>query len=193
MAGERVGDGIESQEQALADAFYRGDAEALREHLELEGEEKAARASLAAATGISDPGVVAELAGLGIRVETLAALALIPLIHVAWADGEMEERERDAILDACMAIGSDKDSTSYRLLEIWTLEEPPPDLTNAWRAYIAALSAQLSRSEAGRLETNLLGRAREVAAAAGSSLERSPHISSEEEACLRTLASAFEA
>jgi tellurite resistance protein len=191
MSNGPKGESIDQRERELAEAFFHGDAEALRAHLELRGEESAARESLAAATGINDPTVVAELAGLGIRVDTLAALTLIPLIHVAWADGEMDQRERQAILDAAEATGSEKGSTSYRLLEIWTLEEPPMDLTNAWQAFIGALSTQLSSDEGERLRANLLGRAREVAAAAGSRLDRSPHVSAEEDACLQSLARAF--
>ncbi|MBW2232709.1 MAG: hypothetical protein JRG92_15500 [Deltaproteobacteria bacterium] len=191
MADRATGGHIESREHELGQAFYRGAAETLREHLQLQGEEEAARMSLTAATGISDPAVVAELAGLGIRVDTLAALTLIPLIQIAWVDGEMDARERDAILDAAVSTGSEKGSTSHRLLEIWILEEPPPDLTNAWRGYIGALCTELSSTQRERLEANLLGRAREVAAAAGSTLDRSPHISANEEACLQSLASAF--
>jgi len=184
---------LDQREQALGDAFFQGDAEALRARLSLESEEEAARASLAEATGIDDAEVLAELAGLGIRVETLSALTLIPLIDVAWADGEMDDREREAILAAAAATGSEPGSTSYRLLEIWTEEQPPPDLTRAWQLYIEGLCRTLDDDRCQRLAGNLLGRARDVAAAAGSRLDRAPHVSAEEEACLTALAKAFPA
>jgi hypothetical protein len=178
-------------EQALGDAFFQGDAEALRARLALQSEEAAARGALAEATGIHDAEVLAELAGLGIRVDTLAALTLIPLIDVAWADGDMDAREREAILAAAAATGTEPGSTSYRLLEIWTEEQPPPDLTRAWQLFIQALCNTLDDDRSRRLALNLIGRARDVAAAAGSRLDRAPHVSAEEEACLTALAKAF--
>lgn len=182
---------MERHEQRLGDVFYQGDAEEVRARIQLRAEEEQARRALAEATGIEDPDVLAELAGLGIRVDTLAALTLIPLIDVAWADGEMDQRERQAILDAASATGSEPGSISHRLLEIWTEEQPPPDLTEAWRRFIRALCGKLAQDEAGRLAANLLGRAREVARAAGSRLDRAPHVSPEEESCLAALATAF--
>lgn len=191
MGKDRAADTLAEREHALGDVFFQGLAEELRERLALRSEEEAARGALAEATGISDPGVLAELSGLGIRVDTLSALTLIPLIDVAWADGEMDARERESVLAAAVATGTEPGSTSYRLLEIWMQEQPPPDLTNTWQLFIQSLAEKLSEDESSRLAKNLLGRARDVAAAAGSSLDRAPHISPEEEACLTALASAF--
>jgi hypothetical protein len=182
---------LESHDEQLTGAFYQGDAEGVRAHLQLKLEELSARREIATATGISDGEVLAELAGLGIRVDTLTALTLIPLIDAAWADGEMDERERDTILTAAGSAGIEAGSASHRLLEIWTLEEPPPDLTNAWKAYVHALCSQLSRHERERLEANILGRARDVAAAAGDASHRAPHVSEKEQRCIEELGRAF--
>lgn len=182
---------LEPQQSKLADTFFTGDAKPHREHLQLEMEEAAAREAIAEATGIRDESVLAELAGLGIRVETLSALTLLPLIHIAWADGEMDESERAAVLEAAAVIGLESDSTSYRLLDIWTREEPPPDLLNAWKAFVRALSSQLTASETRRLAHNLLERAERVAKAAGDTLDRAPHISEVESRCLQELRAAF--
>ena len=185
------GGALDPHQDELGDAFFTGDAQAHREHLQLAMEEEAARGRIAEATGIHDPAVLAELAGLGIRVETLSALTLIPLIQVAWADGEMDERERGAILEAAAVIGLETDSTSYRLLEIWTLEQPPPDLLNAWKSFVDALQQQLEGGEAEKLAKNLLERAERVAKAAGDALDRSPHVSQVEQAVLDELRGAF--
>ena len=182
---------LEPHQAELGDAFFTGDAETHREHLQLAMEEEAARKAIAEATGIHDPSVLKELAGLGIRVETLSALTLIPLIHIAWADGEMDALERGAVLEAAAVIGLETDSTSYRLLEIWTMEPPPPDLFNAWKAFVGALKNQLGPDEAEHLAKNLLDRAERVARAAGDSLDQSAHVSEVEARCLAELRSAF--
>lgn len=182
---------LEPHQAQLGDAFFAGDAEAHRQQLQLAMEEEAAREKIAEATGIHDESVLKELAGLGIRVDTLSALALIPLIHVAWADGEMDDRERGAVLEAAAVIGLESDSLSYQLLEIWTLEQPPPDLLNAWKSFVGALKTVLAEGEADHLAHNLLERAKRVAKAAGETGQQSPHVSDVEARCLDELRTAF--
>ena len=182
---------LSARGDALGDVFFQGSAEEIRTRLKLQSEEAVAREQLAAATGIKDPDVLAELAGLGIRVDTLAALTLIPLIDVAWSDGVMDAQEREAVLSAASELGSEPGSFSHRLLQIWVEEQPPPDMTIAWQTFIQALCDTLSENQSNKLAENLLSRARDVAAAAGTQLNRSPHISPEEEACLTSLATAF--
>jgi len=188
--GTGAGKGLGSQEQQLGDAFFDGGAE--EERARLQAEERAARDLIAEATGIDDPKLLAELAGLGIRVETLSALTLIPLIDVAWADREMDAAEREAVLSGAASVGIEPGSMSYRLLEIWTSEEQPPDLFKLWQEFTRALCQTLNPAERTRLQSNLLDRARQVAAAAGDAANRTPHISQAEEARLTTLSKAFE-
>jgi hypothetical protein len=180
---------LDAEEQRLGDAFF-GDASDERNRLS--SEERAARDLIAEATGINDDALLAELAGLGIRVETLSALTLIPLIDVAWADRKMDESERAVVLAGAVSVGIELGSTSYRLLEIWTQEEQPPDLTNLWRSFTRALCKTLSGDEKKRLERNVLGRARGVAAAAGDARNSNPHVSGVEEERLAELATAFQ-
>ncbi len=183
---------LESEQSALGDAFFQGEADAQRQRLQLALEEAEARSQIAEATGIHDEKVLAELAGLGIRVETLSALSLFPLVHVAWADGEMDERERAAVLEAAAVAGLESDSIPYRLLEIWTLERPPEDMLIAWKAFVGALKHELREDETENLARNLLGRAERVAKAAGDALDRSPHVSGVEREALDELQEVFE-
>lgn len=184
---------LNPQEERLGKAFFDGTAAEQRERIQLQAEERAARDLIAEATGITDTGLLAELAGLGIRVETLSALTLVPLIEVAWADAEMDDAERERILTGAASVGIEPGSTSYRLLEIWIEEAQAPDLTNLWHDFTRALCEQLSPAERQRLEKNVLGRARSVAAAAGDARNQTPHVSDVEEACLAKLAEAFRA
>ena len=182
---------LQEQQQALEDAFYRDDTETYRQQLEPRKAEDDAFEDLAAASGISDEAVLRRLAGLGIRADTLAALTLIPLIEVAWADGKMDAREREAILFGAESTGISKESPSHSLLRIWIEDPPAPALVDAWSEFISALCREFSEEQRGRLQRNLLGRARAVAEAAGGFLGLGSKVSKEEKAVLESLARAF--
>lgn len=179
---------LASRGRALDDAFYGEDAGELRERLHGDG----AVAALADASGIADESVLARLAGLGIRPDTLAALTLIPLVEVAWADGRMERREIEAVLAGAESTGLAAGSPSHGLLRIWLEERPPVDLVEAWKAYIRALASELSDGQRKRLRDNILDRARAVAEAAGGFLGLGNKVSREEEAALEDLGLPFD-
>lgn len=183
--------GLPARGRALDQAFFRRDSKAFVERLRARLKEEAAKEDLAAATGIDDAALLGRLAGLGIRADTLAALTLVPLIRVAWADGVMEERERRAVLHGAVSTGLHAGTPSYALLEIWTEDPPPPDLARLWREFIQALCRELSPDERLTLRDKLLSRARDVAQAAGDLLRDGSMVSPEEEAVLLELGEAF--
>jgi len=181
---------LEDRRRALEEAFFPKEGERLRERLHLEHEQRTATQALGSASGIADGPLLARLASLGIRAETLAALTLIPLVEVAWADSEMDPRERAAVLRGAESCGVGPDTPSHRLLEIWTEDRPASELLDSWKRYIRALCAELSADERRRLEERILGGARAVAKAAGGFLGFAA-VSKEEEALLEELGKAF--
>jgi CRP-like cAMP-binding protein len=168
-------DALVANAQTLEDAFFGSDALA---HLKL-------------SDGPDDSAWVGRLAGLGIDASTVAALTLIPLIEVAWADGKMEENERRAVLAGAETHGIATNSSSFRLLEMWLNDPPKPDLVAAWHQYIRAVCQTLSFEGKLRLQTSILGGARDVAESAGGFLGfRS--VSPAEERVLSRLEQAFD-
>jgi len=183
---------LQDRQHALEAAFYREDTETYRVQLELREEEKDALEDLATASGISDEAILRRLAGLGIRADTLAALTLIPLIEVAWADGKMDAKEQEAILFGAESTGISRQSPSHGLLRIWIEDPPAPDLVDAWREFISMLSREFSDEQRTHLRRNILDRAHQVAEAAGGFLGLGPKVSKEEKAALESLARAFQ-
>jgi hypothetical protein len=181
---------LDDRRAALEEAFFRKENERLRERLRREREREATRKALAGEMGIEDEALLDRLVDLGIRVDTIEALVLVPLAMVAWADGKMEARERTAVLRGAEASGIAPGSPAHLLLDTWTLQRPPRELLDAWRAYIAALVAELSADQRSALEARILGRAREVAQAAGGFLGVAS-VSREEEEMIAELATAF--
>jgi len=132
-----------------------------------------------------------RLTGLGIDADTVAALALIPLVEVAWADGRMDEDERRAVLKGADASGISAGGSSFRMLESWLAEPPQPDMLTAWREFIRLVCRDLSVEAQLRLKAGIVGQARAVAEAAGGLLGLGS-VSRQEERALASLERAFD-
>ncbi len=177
--------------RTLEEEFFRRQQATLLARLRAEEEQEAARAALAAASRIKDPALLDQLVALGIGADTLTALSLVPLVEVAWADGTVEEAEKQAILVAARAVGLEGTSTGHRLLEKCLSERPRAELRNLWEQYIKSVCGALSDEERAALRHELLQRARGVAEAAGGIMGLGARVSRREEALLSELARAF--
>ncbi|MCJ2048106.1 hypothetical protein MKK58_26725 [Methylobacterium sp. J-078] len=69
------------------------------------------RETFAEASGITDDTLLRRLTNLGIGPDTLAALMLVPVVAVAWADGKMDDEERGSVLAAAADARLDVDGT----------------------------------------------------------------------------------
>jgi hypothetical protein len=181
---------LDEKRAALEEAFFRKQDEPLHARLRAERERREARDALGREAGLSDATLVDRLVALGIRADTVEALVLVPLVEVAWADGTMDPREREAVLRAAASVGIAKDSPGYDLLEAWTHQRPAPELLESWRSYIRTLGAELSADHRWHLEEQVMGKARAVAEAAGGFLGLAK-VSKSEEAVLAALEAAF--
>ena len=187
MSKEFLGD----SRKALEDSFFAKQNEKFRRELLEKETLKVRKTALSEVSGISDDAVLEHLIALDIGPDALTALTLVPLIEVAWADGSVDAREREAILEAASSSGLGKGSSSARLLEGWLQERPEPDVLAAWKEYVSALLATLSADAKEALKKDLLGRAHAVAEAAGGFMGLGNKVSKSEQAVLEDLESIF--
>lgn len=158
---------MEDRRRALEAAFFAKHNEELRQKLIARSQTAAKKSALSAASGITDDAVLNTLVALDIRGDTLAALSLAPLVAVAWADGEIDAKERAAVLSRAVEAGLGAQDPCYAMLDQWLGTRPPPSLIASWKAYIASVSATLGPEARQALKSDILGRARAVAEAAG--------------------------
>lgn len=181
---------LENQRKTLEDSFFLKEDQRLIEQLRTMRKMKESKESLAKTSGIANDAVLQKLVELDIRPETVATLALVPLVEIAWADGKIDEKEKAAVLKAATGLFG-KDSIDHQILQSWMTHRPPAHLLEAWTHYVQGLCEKLSESEKNSLKGDLLGHARSVAEASGGILGLST-ISNAEKAMLKQLDTAFE-
>jgi len=186
-------DFLGDRKKALEDQFFDKENRKLIERLREQERRQAAREGLAEISGISDGEVLDRLVSVGIHPDTWAALALVPLVEVAWANGKVEERERRAILAAAESNGIEPGSPSHELLAGWLERRPDARLLEAWGELTVELCSRLDAHQREALRREILDRARSVAEAAGGLLGLVNKVSREEEVVLAELEKAFRA
>jgi tellurite resistance protein len=176
--------------KTLEDLFFLKQDEILMEDFHRMQAMKETKESLSKVSGIADDEILQKFVDLGIRPETLASLALVPLIEVAWADGSVEKEEKEAVLKAAGHLGFSKDSVDFSLLKQWLSHQPTEDLFHAWEHYMQGLCEVLTAPQKAALKKDLIGHARQVAQASGGFLGINT-ISKSEQAILDRLNSVF--
>ncbi len=182
---------LSTRRQALEDSFFKKEEARQISHLRETLAAKKNREELASVCGIEDAVVLDTLTRLEVGAHDVSALALVPLVQVAWADGSVDEKERAAILKAAKAQGVTHACHSHELLEAWLSSAPNDDLFTAWAGYVEALHDHVSESEMTALKESILGLAHDVASAAGGYLGMGT-VSSTEKTVLNAIGAAFD-
>jgi hypothetical protein len=184
-------DSLQKRRASLEEAFYmEEDRKLIEKYRELQKMDENKR-NLAHVSGIHNEAVLKKLVELDVRAETLASLAVVPLVEVAWADNVVDEQEKKAVLKAAAKIGFKKGEIDYSLLEQWLTHKPKQEMLVAWENFVKGLCEALPHAERDALRDELLGHAREVAAASGGFLGLTSKVSDEEEKVLKRLSAAF--
>jgi hypothetical protein len=179
-------------ENSLEEEFFRREDQRLVAHLRELRKTETTREALSQATGISDGAVLDQLLALKIQPEIVAALRVVPLVEVAWADGSLDEKEREAVLSGAQEAGIPAGSAAYTLLEAWLKRRPEPYLLAAWTTLVRGMCASLPEPEVEHFQASLMERVRRVAGASGGVLGLGSKVSKQEAALLEKLSQAFE-
>ena len=130
------------------------------ERLRAEKESKAARRSLGRRAGLDEESVN-RLFDVGFRAEMLPALDWIPLVEVAWSDGDVDVLEREILLASAEEDRIAFDHPAHRLLLVWIVQRPGLALFDAWQRHVSVAGRTPEQRE------RILDRAGKVAHASG--------------------------
>ncbi|MHB8054735.1 MAG: hypothetical protein ACYDH3_05765 [Candidatus Aminicenantales bacterium] len=148
--------------------------------------------TLSEISGIADEAILRKLAILDIQVEVLATLSVIPLLQAAWADGKIDDKGREATLQAAETFGVLEGHVTRGLLEHGLRNHPPKGLIESWIFYMQGLCQLLEKDERRMLKKDVLRKARVIAEAEGGKRKTKAKISRRKEEVLLLLEQAFE-
>ena len=182
----------ESRRHHLEDAFFSSRDAKLIEQLQLMEKMKESKEALRKVSNIKNEAVLEKLVSLDVRPEMLVPLAMVPLLEIVWADGTVDDEEREAILKAVVDAGFDKSSVNYAVIENWLTHRPPAKLLSVWLHYTQGLCENLSGKEKKDFCKELVDQATAVAESSGGFLGLGNKISKAEQKVIDTLKTAFE-
>ena len=183
--------GLKATARALEDSFFAKENARVLQELRAASVREEKKKEFREYLNIESEDVLDTLIDLEVEPETLVAFTLVPLVEVAWADGEIQPKERDAIIKAAIERGVEDGSPTCTLLRNWLQTPPDPVLLETWRGYIEELMTSLGERARTHLKSASIGRARAVAEAAGGFLGIGS-ISAAEKKKLEELEWAFE-
>ena len=117
--------------------------------------------------GVEDVDLAAQLVDLGFGAEMVGVFSLIPLVYVAWADGDVSSAERNSILEIAKNRGASEESEGYAFLQALLERKPRDDFFETCLRTLKALYDQLQDEEAETARQDLVSLSLMVANASG--------------------------
>jgi hypothetical protein len=178
-------DSLHQRGKALEDMFFQEKDRQLLEKLRADLNSSESKRALTAATGITNSKLLDQLLAAGIRAESLAALSLVPLVLIGWADDTLTADECKSILKSAEESGIEKSSTGYQLIQSWLKQKPDESIQSVWADYIRSVKDSVDAASFEQLKTSVLTRAKKIAEASGGFLGLGKTSSSEQNVLAR--------
>jgi hypothetical protein len=166
--------------RAKEEEYFRKKEQELIEKLRRRAELQAERRDMAEASGIADEDVLRDLQELGYTRETVRLWHLVPLLHVAWIDGDVTNQERERLLELARARGVEDDGPAHQQLVDWISHRPPRDFFEGTLRAIRHLLASLPAGAQEACRRDLVSCATQIAETSGGLLGLIPNVSGAE-------------
>lgn len=135
---------------------------------------------------LSDQELAERIHALGFTGDSARVFDLMPLVHVAWADGKIQRNERATILAIVDQRGIERDSDAFLLMEALLEQRPSETFLGETLAILQALLDQKPEEGASLVDLCL-----SVAAASGGLLGLGAKTSAEERELIERVADAL--
>ncbi len=179
-------DSLQDRGRSLEEEYFRRKNREAIEKIEQQTRQDQALRDMGAQVGVDDPEMLRELQKLGFTADTVALLPLVPVVEVAWADGDIAAAERDAIMGLARTRGIADGSAAAHQLTAWLADRPAPDVFSGATRLIRALIDGPAGGPTLSAD-DLVGYCESIASASGG-LFGLRKISAEERAALESIA-----
>ena len=187
-------DGLAQRGRALEEEYFRKRDRELIDKMRQAAAAEQTRGELGRKTGLDDPALLKELQDLGFTPETVVLLPVLPVLEMAWAEGEITPSERSLIVKFARSRGVDEHSAADGLMTEWMARRPDEAVFGGARRLIAAMLSSGSTPGGPLTIDGLVAYCEEIASASGGILGlRIGSISMEEKALLSRIASDLKA
>lgn len=147
----------------------------LREKLAANAQALEEQRRIAASAGTDDLDVAARIRALGFDGDSARVFDLLPLVHVAWADGTIQRAERATLLRVLESRGIEPNSEAFRLIESLLEERPSDAFLNESLSVLRTVTGGL-----GERATDIVDLCIDIAAASGGFLGLGQRIDTDE-------------
>lgn len=185
-------DAFSERKRGLEEEYFHKKERELLEKLRLRMLAEAEREHMAETLGVQDMEILSDLQALGYTEDTVALLHLVPLIQVAWADGDVAERERDLILDLAKARGLEEGSAAHRQLTGWLTQRPSEEFFQDTLRIVARLFEALTPERQAASKRDLVSYSADIASISGGILGLGRKVSREEREVIERIAAELE-
>lgn len=110
--------------KAKDEEYFHNKEQELVEKMRQRVSKEQERQELAEFFFVEDAEILDDLQALGYSRETIFLLFLVPVIHVAWIDGSVTSKEREAIIEIARERGMERDSRAESMLLDWLNDRP---------------------------------------------------------------------
>lgn len=157
---------------------------AIRLRLDGAANELAERGTIGHTVGTEDEAIVEKIRALGFDADTARVFDLLPLVHVAWADGKISAKERAKILELVAHRGITANDEAWVLIEALLERQPSPKFLDETLAVLKSLAGDRAGKSASVVDLCL-----DIANASGGLLGLTSAVSAAERDLLAHIAS----
>jgi hypothetical protein len=183
---------LDDLKRAKEEEYFQRKDQELIEKMRQRAKSESERLQMSAASGVTDDEALRTLQELGFDRETVLLLHLVPLVHVAWIDGDVSGRERERLFEAAQLRGVKEASPAHRQLSDWLDHRPSEEFfqktLRAIRDILQALPAEEQKSR----KQDLVTCSTQIARASGGIFGLGSKISEAEQRLIEQIAKELE-
>ena len=171
--------------------FLRAEAELL-EKVRARVAKEAERRALGEYHGVEDEELLTAFEEAGYDRHTVQILHLVPILQVAWVDGEISAAEKTEILKIAAARNVEEGSPAYGKLLSWLETPPSPEFFERTMKIVTRLLELFPEEKREKLQSDVMSASLAVASASGGFLGFGSKVSADEKYLIEKFAADFE-